>query len=345
MVDVVVVSFNSTRHLPRLFEALAAQTRQDFQVILWDNASAPEERPSGLPEGMLFRQSEDNLGFAAGSNRAAALGRAPFIAMLNPDAFPEPDWLEELLAAAGRWPGAAAFGAVQIRDEDDSRWDGLGDVLHACGAPYRAGHGRPRTGPPPPEGETFSACAAAMLVRRHAFEAAGGFDERLFCFGEDVDLGFRLRLLGWPSLLAPRAAVRHVGGASTGRRSAFADRLAVRNRLWVFLKNMPAPLLALLLPVHLLASGLLLASYPLSGRGFAGWRGFAEAWLGLGPVLADRRRVQQARTASTVAIARALAWSPLALWRRSPVVRRADASCQAGPGVLPRVHADFPRHR
>jgi len=322
-VDIVVVSYNSAEHLPRLSACLQAQTHRAWRLFVWDNASeqAAQPNPAQLPPQAVLTLSPQNLGFAAGNNRAAGLGEAPFLAFLNPDAFPEPDWLDELLAAARRWPHAACFGSTQINATDESRWDGLGDVLFAAGIPYRAGYGAPRRGPPPPEGETFSACAAAMLIRRDAFRAVGGFDERLFCFGEDVDLGFRLRLRGWATVQVPTAVVRHVGGASTGKRSAFADRHGVRNRFWVFLKNMPALLFWPLLPAHLALSALLLAAYPLSGRGFAGWRGFWEGLRGAGAVWASRRAEQAARTAPVLEIARVLAWSPLVLSSRAPVIR------------------------
>lgn len=323
-VDVVVVSYNSAAHLPRLYASLAAQTHANWRLILWDNASEPDQRPdpANAPPGTQVVQSPENLGFAAGNNRAAALGSGPFIAFLNPDAFPEPGWLSALLAAAQRWPQAGAFGSTQINASDESQWDGLGDVLFAAGIPYRAGFGRPRTGAPPPEGETFSACAAAMLIRRQVFEAVGGFDERLFCFCEDVDLGFRLRLLRQASVQVPEAVVHHVGGASTGRRSAFADRLGVRNRLWVYAKCMPGLLFWPFLPAHLALSGLLLLSYPLTGRGFAGWRGLWEGLRGLGAIFQARAEVQRSRTAPIGEIARALAWAPWVLSTRAPVIRR-----------------------
>jgi N-acetylglucosaminyl-diphospho-decaprenol L-rhamnosyltransferase len=89
----------------------------------------------------------------------------------------------------------------------------------------------------------FSACGAATLIDRDLFLAMGGFDERFFCYCEDVDLGYRLRLAGETTLLLPAAVVEHVGSASTGVRSDFSIFHGSRNRIWTFIKNTPTPLL------------------------------------------------------------------------------------------------------
>jgi len=127
-VGVVIVTFNSRRYFARLKAALSQQT-EPFALYVVDNASAAEQRPGAddFPAGALIVQLEENIGFAAANNRAAALCDGEFIALLNPDAFPAPDWLVELLEAAARWPGAAAFGSTQIAADTPERYDGLGD--------------------------------------------------------------------------------------------------------------------------------------------------------------------------------------------------------------------------
>jgi GT2 family glycosyltransferase len=164
-----------------------------------------------------------------------------------------------------------------------------------------------------------------MLVRREAFEAAGGFDARYFCYFEDVDLCFRLRLRGWRILHAGDAIVAHVGGGSAGERSPFADYHGARNRTWTFIKDMPAPLFWLLLPVHLLASAAAAMRALFAGRGLAAWRGLVAGLAGAGPIWRARTEVQRARSASWTTIAAALAWSPHVLLTRQPVIRRRRA--------------------
>lgn len=331
-VAVLIVAFNSKVHLARQIAALDAQTFRDFRAVLIDNASRPEERPDHpqTPAWLTIVQSETNLGFAAGNNRAAEVaGDVEFLALLNPDAFPEPAWLEALVAAASRWPQAAAFGSTQLLDTDPSRLDGAGDALHAIGIPWRGGPGAPASHLPP-EGETFAACGAAMLVRAADFRAVGGFDERFFCYVEDVDLGFRLRLLNRATMQIPSAIVRHIGGGVSARGSAFADFHGARNRVWSHVKNMPARLFWPLLPAHIAVTLLNLSINTLRGRTH-GWRGVAAALAGLGPVWRDRQRLRAHRKAGIGAIAASLAWNPLLLFTRAPVIRRAWRDPPARP--------------
>ncbi|MCX7358003.1 MAG: glycosyltransferase family 2 protein [Alphaproteobacteria bacterium] len=319
LATIIIVTHNTARWRARQKAALEAQTDKRWRLCVIDNASRAEERPLAehFPEGAQLTQSDVNLGFAEANNVCARDAQTPYLVFLNPDAFPEPNWFEHLIAAAERYPHAGAIGCLQKRDGAPGVLDGVGDVMHASGLAYRAGFGKHAA--PPPLGETFSACAAAMLVRRDAFEAVGGFDARYFCYFEDVDLGFRLRLAGWRIVQTPDAIVAHVGGGSAGATSAFAEFHGARNRLWTFIKCMPGPLMWLLLPLHLLATVLVATLAPLRGRGLGAWRGIVAGFSGLGPIWATRRELQRTRKASLADIASALAWSPDVLITRRPV--------------------------
>lgn len=319
---IIVVTYNSRAFYPRLKASIEA-LKTPHRLIVIDNASAPDQRPSppDLPAHAELIQSETNLGFAAGNNFAAGRLDTEFIVLLNPDAFPDPDWLAQLIGAADRHADGGAFGSTQIDAEHEDRFDGLGDCYHAAGVPWRGGYGATR-GAPPEEGECFSPCAAAALYRAEAWRALGGFDERFFCYCEDVDLGFRLRLAGWRIFQIPDAIVRHVGGGSSGKRSDFAVFYGTRNRLWTFVKDMPGALFWLMLPAHIAVTALFLSVSPFRGTGPATWRGVGAGLKGLPEFLRARRETQKARKASIGVLARALAWSPVAMARRAPVIRR-----------------------
>lgn len=321
LATIIVVTHNSARWLARMSAAVAAQSETRWRLVVVDNGSRADERPklADLPAGASIIQCETNQGFATANNLAARDADTPYLVFLNPDAFPAPDWLAALIAAAERYPQVAAIGSTQLRADAPGVYDGTGDVLHASGLAYRSNYGK-RPSAPPALGESFSACAAAMLVRREAFEAVGGFDERYFCYFEDVDLCFRLRLLGHRVLQSPDAVVAHVGGGVAGARSSFGDFHGARNRLWTFVKCMPPFLFWPLLPAHLLATAIVNTSAAVRGRGFAAWRGTLAAFAGIDPIWRSRRAVQKQRTVTTGAIADALAWSPFVMIGRQPVI-------------------------
>ena len=317
-VQVIVVAWNSGGHLQRCLDALAAQTFTGWEAVVWDNASTDGAADRlRLPPDTTLVRSSDNLGFAAANNRAAEGSESRWIALLNPDAFPEPDWLQQLLATAERH-GAEAAASLQLDDADPAILDGAGDSMSIFGIGWRGGYGYPRTVAPTEEAEVFSPCAAAALYRRDVWRELGGFDERFFAYFEDVDLGFRIRLRGGLTVFSPRAVVRHVGSASSRTVSGFAERHGTRNRLWTFARDMPLLLMPLALPLHLAATIFVLVRSPDPVSRAARLAGLREGLRGVGPFLRERRRWRAQRP---LAIARALAWSPAAVRRRRPVVR------------------------
>ncbi len=327
-VRVIVVNYNGGAHLARCVAALRRQTFRDFEVVIADNSSTDGSIAAVRTEGSCIRILEfgENLGFAAANNRAAAGAETDWIATLNPDAFPEPDWLETLIAAADAFPDTAMFGSTQISDADPSLYDGTGDAYFFAGFPWRGAYGQPLRDLPD-FAETFSPCGAAALWRRDAFDAAGGFDERFFCYCEDVDLAFRLRARGGRCIQVSHARVRHVGSATVGARSDFAVFHGARNRIWTLVKNTPLPLLVLAAPVHVF--GLAFMAVKSVGRR-GGWqetkavmRGVGAALAGLGPVLADRRRLVRARQTTWWRLAQAMSWSPVTYLRRTADLRPA----------------------
>ena len=245
------------------------------------------------------------------------------MALLNPDAIPAPDWLENLDTAQRRYPNASSFGSLQLDLNDPTRLDGAGDNFLAVGVPWRGGFGHEAsTREAQWEGEVFSACAAAALYRTEALTAAGGFDEDYFCYVEDVDLGFRLRLLGGECIQAPSAVVRHAGGVSSGsKRSEFAIYHGVLNMVWTFVKNMPWPLFWPLLPAHVAVLVLLLVKAVLRGEGAWVARGLRDAVYGLPTAWAKRNIMQAKRQSSVANIASALVWN-LGTYLRKDIVCR-----------------------
>jgi N-acetylglucosaminyl-diphospho-decaprenol L-rhamnosyltransferase len=182
-VSILIVAYKSLAHLHRLFDCLDAQTVKDFETILIDNASPDSSGPDAATAARAthFVQNQTNTGFAVANNQAARMAQGEWLIMLNPDAFPQPDWLEQLLAGSAKYPQVTAFGSTQLLDENPALLDGAGDVYHAAGIPFRGGYLRPAPSNLD-DGEAFSPCAAAAMWRADTFKALGGFEESYFCY-------------------------------------------------------------------------------------------------------------------------------------------------------------------
>lgn len=316
-VTVIIIAYNSGDYLQACVSALAAQDFSSFQAVIADNASTDgATHRLRLPDDRFsLRMMGENLGFAAANNRVVSGASSEFVVLLNPDTIPEPGWLGALVEAAGRHPEAASFGSVQVRLDNPDIFDGVGDVWHVAGIAWRALEGQPRR--PIGDAEIMGPCAAGALYRRADFEAVGGFDERFFCYCEDIDLALRLQLAGRASRRVAGAVLHHAGSGTTGRVSEFTLFHGHRNRIWTFLKNTPGVWLWLWTPYHLAANLWLLWRYRSLGVSGILWRAYVAAWRGRGPFMAERGGPAQAGAYRRTL--RLMAFNPLSASRRIAV--------------------------
>ena len=315
-VSIIVLAYKSASTIERCLNAL---TPFDAEIILADNGSGDLDFQALTAKypAVRFLPFTENLGFAAGNNRAAEIATGDWLSFINPDAFADAGWLDAMTAAITAWPYTAIFTSLQLDAADASRMDGAGDGLTFFGFPYRAGFGQPL--PAQLAGKSvFSPCGAAFVIRRDLFEQLGGFDERFFCYCEDADLGARARLLGHNCRLVPDAKVAHIGSASTGVRSDFALYHGYRNRLWLYAKTMPLWLLIPTLPIHAGLTLLGAAKDTLNGKGGLVWKALGDALKGMGPILRSRTQIQRERQIGALRLAKVLTWNPLKIIRRSP---------------------------
>ena len=324
-VAVVIVNWNAGDHIERCLFALDRQTCEPDEVVVVDNAS-DDGSADGLDErhrGVRTIRLQENIGFAAGCNLAVRAVRAStWIATLNPDAVPEPDWLARLMVAADQAPDCASFGCQLILAGAPDLLDGTGDVYHVSGLAWRRHHYAPVSPEALVPGEIFAPCAAAALYRRDVFVEAGGFDERYFCYFEDVDLGFRLRLLGHRSWYVPEARAHHTGAAVTRRGSAFYVYHGQRNMVWTYVKNMPSRLLWLYASQHVLASVVAIVWFSCRGLGGVILKAKLHSLRGLPEVWRQRRDIQRRRRVPVGELRRMMARGWLTPYVRSHALRR-----------------------
>jgi GT2 family glycosyltransferase len=327
IVSILIVNWNGADYLPRCLEAVAAQTFPSFDVLLIDNASE-DGSINDLERHWPFvhvKRLEHNLGFSAANNLGAHLAQGRWLALLNSDAFPHLDWLANLIEATAQYPQFSFFASRILQTIQPDRVDSTGDIYHISGSAWHRDYNQPIYKAHQEFGEVFSPCAAAALYNREAFLRAGGFEEQFFSHHEDVDLGFRLRLLGYRCLYVPTAIVEHLGSASFGRESHLVIYNGQRNLVWSYFTNMPQYLVWKYLPIHILANLIMLSYYTLRGNASSIWRAKIDALRGLPAALRKRGKVQSMRSVQAADIDQWLDhdWlSPYILGKRSAKILR-----------------------
>lgn len=280
-ISVHLVTWNSSKVLPEALGSLRAQTFKDWSLVVVDNAST--DGSVGLvrkkvPEATLLRNFK-NLGFSRAHNQAIRIarqkwalddreGRASderYVLILNPDIIMVPDFLEKLVSKSDGRRNAGSFGGKllkvlpRLEEYEDPRFteiiDSTGLRMHHNRRITERGSGEKDEGQYDMASEVFGFSGALALYRAEALDSAAMdgdeiFDEDFFAYKEDVDLAWRLRLLGWGAVFVPPAVAYHYRGAGSsekaglftlarGRRgrSAEVNRLSTRNQLLLLMKN------------------------------------------------------------------------------------------------------------
>jgi GT2 family glycosyltransferase len=298
-VSVILVNWNSGNLLEKCLQHLELQKVLPERIFVVDNASTDGSADIKYASSRVrILKMASNLGFAAANNRALIQCTTEFVALLNVDAFPEPDWIEQLIKAAVKYPDFTAFGSRQLFYENPKVLDGIGDSYHFSGLVWRNRHGQRVRSFDKIDCEIFSPCAAAAMYRRSTLLKIGGFDEDYFCYVEDVDLGFRLRLSGYRAMYVSDAIVQHMGSVLTGgQRSDFSVYHGHRNLVWTYIKNMPGALFWFSLPFHLFLNLVTVCLFTFRGQLAVILNAKLDAIKGVPRALKKRKQIQKKRIA------------------------------------------------
>ena len=228
---VVIINYNAGEYLARCVQSVVHRAGGiDVDVLVIDNASHDGSATAAAARTPQMRLIENatNRGLSAAWNQGAREVDAPWILFLNPDAELVAGDLGALVRAGEARPDVALLGPV-IRNPDGTIYESgrvfpgvVQAVGHAFLGPFVPANRftrayRQTDWDRMTEREVDWVSGAAMLLRRSAFEQVGGFDEAFWLYGEELDLGTRLRNAGWKVLATPALEVMHVGGVSTGR--------------------------------------------------------------------------------------------------------------------------------
>ena len=227
--SVIVPVLDGASHLPELFAAVQAQEGHGVELIVVDSGSTDGSRElvrERFPEVRLVELAE-NRGYGAGANEGMRIASGRWFLLLNSDAWPLGNGVEELVAFGDRHPEIGVAGPKLLNPDGSLQrsvrgfptvWRlateyfflrKLAPGTRALNAFYAANFDHEKVR------KAEFLMGAVLLLRREAIAQVGGFDERFFMFSEETDLCFRMRKAGWTVEFYPEARFVHVGGAST----------------------------------------------------------------------------------------------------------------------------------
>jgi len=290
-VAVIIVTWNRRELLRACLTSLAKQTIPGFEVILVDNGSTDESAAMAAAEfsgGAGFRlriiRNEENRGFCAANNQGIQASDSEYVALLNNDAEADPGWLEALLDAFSHGASIGMAASKILVWEDPARIDKAGHLIYLDGQNRGRGSGELDQGQYDSIEETLWPDGCAAMYRRTMLKEIGGFDEDLFAYADDAELGLRARIAGWLCLYVPEAQVRHHRGATLGVLSSRRLELIERNRVLLAAKLFPWSLLWLngvFYAARLAAGTWAAAANEGELRHLPGWRGKSRVAMAL----------------------------------------------------------------
>ena len=276
---VVIPNYNGKKYLKECMDSLKKSTIP-IKIILVDNGSEDGSiafMKESYPQVRLLAFPE-NRGFSAAVNAGIRAADTEYVLLLNNDTSSEPELAAELEKVLDQEEKALCAGAKMVSMCQPQYLDGAGDYYCALGWAFARGKDQDRNRFGEPD-RTFSACAGAALYRKSLLEEIGLFDEEHFAYLEDVDVGYRGNIYGYPSRYAPSAVVFHAGsGVSGSRHNKFKVELSARNSIYLIYKNMPFLQMLLNLPFLLVGYGAKLLFFLRKGLGTSYLKGLLDGF-------------------------------------------------------------------
>lgn len=268
-VSVIIPNYNGIKYIEDCLNSLKNQTFEDFDIWVIDNASTDGSDAVVVEKFPLvkFVRLNENYGFSRAVNEGLVRTRkSDFVILLNADTKAEPEFVEKLYEAINKDDKIFSVSSKMIQMFSPDKYDGAGDLYCCLGWAFALGKDK-KLGRYNKECNVFSACAGAAIYRRDLFEEIGYFDELHFAYLEDVDIGYRARIMGYVNKYTPEAVVYHAGSGITGSRyNSFKVRIAARNSWYVIFKNMPT--LQIILNFPFILTGFLVKSLFFIMKGY-----------------------------------------------------------------------------
>lgn len=252
-VSIIILNWNGEKYLRRCLESVVNSSYPSKEILVVDNASTDYSIKiiHEFPRVRLI-QNPTNFGFAQGNNVGYQGSTGDYIYFLNNDTYVKPDFLEPLAEALEL---DKTLGGVQSKiylPNEENRLDNIGGFLTWTGFLYHYGFRKKDAPKYSRELEIFSAKGAGMCFKREVIERVGLFDEDFWAYFEETDFCWRVWLAGFRVKFIPQSKIYHLLAASFRTVPAYSVVFHnYKNRLCSLIKNLSAPYLLIILPLHL----------------------------------------------------------------------------------------------
>lgn len=246
----IIPNYNGRNFINVCLDSIKQQTYKSFEVIVVDDASEDDSCyyiASQYPWVHLI-QLERNTGFCHAVNTGIKASKGDYIALVNNDVELDKDWLIYMLQAMQTYPDAFGISSKVLNYYDRTIIDDAGDIYTREGRAFKRWNKLPDKKFKSKTEEIFSPSGAASLFSVLALNKVGFWDEHFIAYLDDVDIGFRARLLGYKSYYEPRAVAYHMVSRSYSKNTVLMGALVLRNNTAVIIKDMPLYLILRFFP-------------------------------------------------------------------------------------------------
>lgn len=279
-VTVVIPNYNSIEHIKECIDSVLVQT-MEVDIIVVDNDSTDKSADfveQNYPEVKLIRLDQ-NYGFSRAVNEGITRSRTPYVLLLNDDTKCDKELVLNMYKAISASDDIFSASAKMIQYNNRELLDGAGDMYCALGWAFARGKDKKSTRYNK-SGDVFACCGGCAIYKKKILDEIGYFDEYHFAYLEDVDMGYRARIMGYRNVYCADAIVYHVGSASSGSRyNDFKVRLSARNNVYMVFKNMPLLQLVINLPFLVIGFGIKGLFFALKGFGRPYFSGIKRGYL------------------------------------------------------------------
>ena len=280
-VSVIIPNYKGIDFIRGCLDSLKKQSYEDFEIIVADNFSddgSADIVEKEYPDVKLIRLTQ-NFGFSRAINEGLKISKADYVLLLNNDTTVHERLIEKLVAAMESDERIFSVASKMLQMYEPEKIDGAGDLYCALGWAFARGKDKHKDRYANRQ-NVFAACGGAALYRRRILDEIGWFDEFHFAYLEDVDIGYRARIMGYRNVYEPGAIVYHAGsGVSGSRHNDFKVRLSARNNMYIIMKNMPTLQIIINLPFLLVGFGVKALFFILTGHGRAYLSGIKRGYL------------------------------------------------------------------